>query len=68
MFTGYLDKVGQSLDKSVTSYNQAVGSLSGRVLVSARKLAEMKVATGDLNTPRTVEQHTRELPSLTSVA
>jgi DNA recombination protein RmuC len=41
---GHLTKLGSSLAASVTAYNNAVGSLEQRVLVSARRLAEMGVA------------------------
>jgi DNA recombination protein RmuC len=37
---GHLAKVGSSLDRATQVYNQAVGTLETRVLVSARKLKE----------------------------
>jgi DNA recombination protein RmuC len=51
----HLAKVGTSLSASVTAYNRAVGSLEARVLVSARKLAELGVSGTDLPTPPQVE-------------
>lgn len=41
---GHLTKLGSSLAASVTAYNNAVGSLEQRVLVSARRLAELGVS------------------------
>ena len=52
---GHLDKVGRSLGAAVTSYNQAVGSLETRVLVSARRFSELEVTDADLAAPRPVD-------------
>jgi DNA recombination protein RmuC len=38
------NKVGRSLERAVESYNSAVGSLESRVMVSARKFADLKTA------------------------
>ena len=37
-------KVGKSLERAVEAYNSAMGSLETRVMVSARKFAELKTA------------------------
>ena len=43
VFATNLQKLGQSLTRSVESYNKAMGSLEARVLPSARKLEAMQV-------------------------
>ncbi len=58
---GHLDKVGRSLGAAVASYNSAVGSLEGRVLVTARRFGEMGVTNDDLPAPRQVEDGPRSL-------
>ncbi|HTJ38072.1 MAG TPA: DNA recombination protein RmuC [Dactylosporangium sp.] len=57
----HLSKVGTSLSTAVSSYNRAIGSLESRVLVSARKLAELGVSADTLPTPPQVEAAPRQL-------
>jgi DNA recombination protein RmuC len=56
----HVGKLGTSLGAAVTAYNRAVGSLESRVLVSARKLAEMGVSDRDLTPPAQVELAPRQ--------
>lgn len=58
---GHLDKVGRALGTAVTSYNQAIGSLEGRVLVSARRFTDLAVTNDELPAPRQVESAPRAL-------
>ena len=45
---GHLGKIGTSLDRAVSSYNEAVGSLERRVLPTARKLGEATLSEKEL--------------------
>lgn len=56
----HLAKLGRSLNGSVTAYNEAVGSLETRVLVTARKLEEHGIG-GDLEGPDIVDRTARPL-------
>ena len=44
---GHLEAAGKGLDRAVESYNKAIGTLESRVMVSARKFAELGAAVTD---------------------
>ncbi|MDX6285003.1 MAG: recombination protein RmuC [Frankiales bacterium] len=56
---GHLDKLGRSLTGAVTSYNQTLGSLESRVLVTARRFPTLGVGGAELTTPAQVEESPR---------
>ena len=64
----HMDRVGKALTGAVTAYNQTVGSLESRVLVSARRLAELGLVEDTQEAPRIVEETSRLLsaPELTA--
>jgi DNA recombination protein RmuC len=47
VFADRLDEVRKKLDGAVQAYNEAAGSFESRVLVSARRLKELKVSTSE---------------------
>lgn len=58
----HITSVGNNLDRAVEAYNQAVGSLENRVLVSARKFAEMGTSVAeDIPTLEPIETTARAL-------
>jgi DNA recombination protein RmuC len=64
----HLDKVGKSLTSAVGAYNQAVGTLETRVLVSARKLSALGVVDADLTAPEPISETARPLSAPELVA
>jgi DNA recombination protein RmuC len=56
-----MDRLGRTLSSAVTTYNQTVGSLESRVLVSARRLSQLGVVDGELEAPGLIEEATRTL-------
>src|SRR5262249_35926037 len=64
----HVDRVGKALSGAVAAYNQTVGSLESRVLVSARRLQQLGLVEADQEAPRIAEETTRGLsaPELTA--
>ena len=57
----HVDGLGKALTNAVSSYNKTIGSLEGRVLVSARKLNQMGVVDAELTAAAPVEETVRAL-------
>lgn len=65
---GHIAKLGRALETAVGSYNQTVSSLEARVLVTARKLTELKVVDTELTSPRQVDRVPRTISAPELVA
>jgi DNA recombination protein RmuC len=65
---GHVSKLGNQLNSAVKAYNETVSSLESRVLVSARKLVDLKVTTSEVEPPRQVELVARQLQAPELVA
>ena len=57
-------KLGGALQRSVEAYNQFVGALESRVLVSARRMHDLEVVEAQLPAPRPVEVGPRVLTAM----
>ncbi len=51
----HVDKLGRSINTATGDYNRMVGSLETRVLVQARRLADLKVVERPLERPRSLD-------------
>jgi len=61
-FAGHLDKLGNTLGRSVEHYNKAVGSFDSRILPSARRFNEMGIrGKKDMPEPEPVERLPRDV-------
>jgi DNA recombination protein RmuC len=63
-FAEHLGRVGAALDRASRSYNEAVGSLESRVLVTTRRLADHGVAGVGVERPPTVDAAVRPLTAV----
>ncbi len=64
IMAGYFSDIRKGLDKTVESYNKAIGSLEGRVLPAARKFKELGASSGsDIETLDVIDRTTRQIQS-----
>lgn len=60
----HTSKMGTALQRSVEAYNQMVGALEARVLVSARKMRELEIVEAELPQPAPIEAGPRVLTAM----
>jgi len=65
---GHMSKLGGQLNNAVKCYNESVGSLEGRVLVTARKLSDLQVTDEELTAPGQIDLVARQLQAPELVA
>ena len=66
----HFEDLRRGLERAVESYNDAVGSLEGRVLVSARRFRDLGIAGEELPVADTVQLGSRRLnaPEMTDAS
>lgn len=65
---GHIDKLGRALTTSVDGYNKMVGSIEGRVLVTARRMRDLRVTDDELEQPKEVSALPRTISAPELVA
>ena len=53
--SGHLGRLGRAIESSAAAYNQTIGSLETRVLVSARRFQSLGVVDDELESPAPVD-------------
>jgi len=63
VFAGHMDKVGTNLGRSVSAYNEALGSLERNVTSKARKFEDLQAVHGSeiLLSPKSIDIQPREI-------
>lgn len=59
IFVDHLSGMGKSLEGSVKKYNEAIGSLEGRLLPAARRFRDLGAATQDIESPEHIDVQPR---------
>ena len=54
----HYNRIGRHLEKTIEAYNATLGSLDSRVMVTARRLADMDVPARTARRPTDLEQVT----------
>ncbi len=65
---GHIARLGSALRAAVARYNETVGSLERKVLVSARRFTDLEVTTSTLVGPRPVDASVRPLQAVELLA
>lgn len=65
---GHISRLGSQLGSAVESFNKTVASLEGRVLVTARRLAELQVVSEELDPVRQIDVVPRQVQAPELVA
>ena len=56
-----LPGIGKSIEASTRKYNEAVGSLEGRLLPAARRFRDLIASSKEVESPKQIESKTRKL-------
>jgi DNA recombination protein RmuC len=60
-FADHLSNSGKGIERAAKAHNEAVGSFEGRILPTARRMAELGVADGDsIEAPAPVDTQLRQ--------
>ena len=59
-FAEHLGAVGRNIDRAANAYDEAIGSLEKRVLVTTQRFRELGATSGDeIEAPQTINKRTR---------